>query len=204
MSSRRTRRSALLWARSCGTRSLGRGRHPARLRASAPARPAPRTRLMAPCRWRRPPGGEGTPRPCLHRHDGEVPAHAPGRGRLHAGRFHQHPRPGNGEQAPPPWALEAALAGLDAVDETAPLVGGKDQLRPGLVLGVPHGGRGAQVGYLYAATVAAAIGALAPERTGQVGAWLPALPSDAGHANSSAAAVSISLVACGLRAVARR
>ena len=47
----------------------------------------------------RPPGRQGAPWPRFDRHDGEVPAHAAGRGRLHAGRVYQDPRAGGGQQA---------------------------------------------------------------------------------------------------------
>jgi hypothetical protein len=74
---------------------------------------------------------QGAPWPRFDGHDGEVPAHAAGRGQLHAGRVHQHPRAGGGQQAAPsPYPLEAVVTGLDAVGEAAPLVDGKTSVGP--------------------------------------------------------------------------
>ena len=60
------------------------------------------------------------------------------------------------------------VTGLDAVGEAAPLLDGEDQLRSVGFLGIRHRDRRTQVGYLDAAAVATAVGALPPERADQI------------------------------------
>ena len=70
--------------------------------------------VVAKVSRRRPPGRQGAPWPRFDCHHGEVPAHAAGRRRLHAGRVHRDPRAGRGQQAAQsPYPLKTMVTGLE-------------------------------------------------------------------------------------------